>query len=84
MRSPPILAAHKVFTAELGIEPSPKLKDLQRAILLRERSLDGNGDGDLLERAAAVMLSDDRRTRAVAPRSRCRPMGARRAEARQP
>jgi DNA-binding SARP family transcriptional activator len=49
--------AHRTFVDELGIEPGPALRDLQRAILAQDATLDDPGHrlGSTLERAAAIL-----------------------------
>ena len=50
--------AHTVFVDQLGIEPGPALKDLQRAILVQDPRLEAMAriePVDLLERAAPIL-----------------------------
>jgi DNA-binding SARP family transcriptional activator len=53
--------AHQTFVGEVGVEPSVSLRELQRAILIQDPTLD-NGDqqsGWTLERAAALLPSEN-------------------------
>jgi DNA-binding SARP family transcriptional activator len=61
--------AHATLVAELGIEPSPALKKLQRAILVHDRQLvepEGEVHDELLERIAPLLPTPDERSRARA------------------
>jgi DNA-binding SARP family transcriptional activator len=61
--------AHATLAAELGIEPSPALKKLQRAILVQDRRLlepEGEAHDELLERIAPLLPTPDERSRARA------------------
>jgi DNA-binding SARP family transcriptional activator len=61
--------AHATLVAELGIEPSPALKKLQRAILVHDRRLaepEGSAPDELLERIAPLLPTPDERSRARA------------------
>src|SRR5215208_6367735 len=54
--------ARRALVDELGIEPSPALQELERAILRQDRSLDVNasaGVGDVVERSVLVAITDE-------------------------
>lgn len=54
-------SAHEAFVSELGIEPGPSLRNLQRAVLVQDPWLNGDGGGaGLFERAAGLLPTDDR------------------------
>ena len=52
--------AHRTFVEELGLEPGVRLRDLQRAILVQDESIDDRDyrPGLTLERAAAILPAD--------------------------
>ncbi len=57
-------AARRAFVDELGIEPSPALQELERAILRQDRSLDGaaparDGAAEAAERSVLVAFTDE-------------------------
>lgn len=59
-------AARRAFVDELGIEPSPALQELERAILRQDQSLDGaaparDGVAEAAERSVLVAVTDDAR-----------------------
>ena len=58
--------AHSTLVGELGIEPGPSLKELQRAILVQDRRvLDPGGDArELIERIVPLLPTADERYRA--------------------
>jgi DNA-binding SARP family transcriptional activator len=59
--------AHRAFVDELGIEPGPNLKELQRAVLVQDARLEAGAKLDpseLLERAGALLPTPDYATRA--------------------
>jgi DNA-binding SARP family transcriptional activator len=59
--------AHRAFVDQLGIEPGPNLKELQRAVLVQDARLETGGrldPGELLERAGALLPTPDYSTRA--------------------
>lgn len=61
--------AHATLVAELGIEPSPALKRLQRAVLVHDRQLvepECDAHDELLERIAPLLPMPDERSRARA------------------
>jgi DNA-binding SARP family transcriptional activator len=61
--------AQATLMTELGIEPSPALKKLQRAILVHDRQLvepEGETHDELLERIAPLLPTPDERSRARA------------------
>jgi DNA-binding SARP family transcriptional activator len=61
--------AHATLVAEVGLEPSPALKKLQRAVLVQDRRLaepDGEAHDELLERIAPLLPTPDERSRARA------------------
>jgi DNA-binding SARP family transcriptional activator len=61
--------AHATLVTELGIEPSPALKRLQRAVLVHDRHLvepEGEARDELLERIAPLLPMPDERSRARA------------------
>ena len=54
--------ARRALVDELGIEPSPALQELERAILRQDRSLDVNasaGVGGVVERSVLVAITDE-------------------------
>jgi len=58
--------AHEAFAEELGLDPGAALKELQRAILIQDPSLDGRRPGDDLFQRAVEELAIDERSRAQA------------------
>jgi DNA-binding SARP family transcriptional activator len=61
--------AQTALVTELGIEPSPPLKKLQRAILIHDRHLvepEGEAHDELLDRIAPLLPMPDERSRARA------------------
>jgi DNA-binding SARP family transcriptional activator len=51
-------AAHRAFVDELGLEPSPVLRELQRAILVQDPGLEVDSESDPLSRMAALLPHD--------------------------